>query len=98
MSLPLPSKDEWSAWRDNGVTKAFLEVLRRGREDLMNSWADGEYFGQDMTIESARAIGRCETLKSVREMTFEEMVGVLEDDQEHIGPTAVGPSGPAAAG
>lgn len=99
MSLPpLPSKDEWSAWRDNAVTKCFMEVLRRGRDDLMNSWADGEYFGPEIVAENARAVGRCETLKSVREMTFEEMLGVLEDDTQHIGPEAPGSSGFAPLG
>lgn len=97
MSLPLPSEEEWAAWKDSHVTKAFMEVLHRGREELKDDWAEGKFFGPDMMIENVRALARCETLLRVRDMSFEELIGAL-DDQEHVGLETPGPSGFATPG
>lgn len=82
--LRLPEENEFTAWLDDPVTKAVFALLEKGIEDRKEQWAVGDFEDASQfttAIKGARAIGNCEALKSILELEYEQLVGVLSDEK-----------------
>lgn len=79
-----PSEQQFQEWVAHPVSQALRRLLDLEIEELKMMWAESQFLSADhfqMAVENARAIARCETMRRIRNMTYEEMVGVL-DGQE----------------
>jgi hypothetical protein len=77
------------------VTGAFREYLRRMRSDLMEKWASGDVSERDHfanAVTNAAAVGVCKAFQELVLLEHSQLVGVLSDESEHVGPRAPGTS------
>jgi hypothetical protein len=68
------SKDDFLRWLQNPVTEEVYQVLRERREKIAEQLAAGLCLGAE--IEHAKAVGRCEEIKDMLELTYEDMLHV----------------------
>ena len=70
------TETEFNEWRDHPVTRAFLNTLRRWREDQKEVWASGAFTDQShfgTVILNAKAIGNCEVLDRIVGFDYEQL-------------------------
>lgn len=83
--LLLPTESEFDEWRSHSVTAALFTLLDARVADLKDQWASGQFTDMSQfgtAILNAKALGNCEACSLVRELTFEQLIGEIEDDFE----------------
>ena len=78
----LPTEAEWQDWLDHPATKAQLRLLRKWKEEAKEQWAAGAFTDLSQygtAILNAKAIGGCELIENVLDLTFEQVIGELGD-------------------
>ena len=70
------SKEEFLAWLANPVTREVHQVLRERREKVAEMLCRGKCINDETG--HARAVGRCEEIMDLLEMTYEDMLPIQE--------------------
>ncbi len=65
------TKEEFLGWLQNPVTREVHQVLRERRVKVAEQLCQGACLGSE--IDHAKAVGRCEEIKDLLEMTYEDM-------------------------
>jgi hypothetical protein len=81
--VEVPSEEEFLAWLEHPVTKAYLRVLKIWREDLKEQWAQGCFRREDFDASQealSAAMGQSTLLAQLQELEYETLVGGLERD------------------
>lgn len=76
-------QDEWDAWKDDPVTQTVMNWLAAKQKELATRWSEGGFTGPswDQTmIQNVAATGACSAFKEVRELTFDQLIGDMEDE------------------
>jgi len=93
------SEEQFAEWKSHPLTIEVMTALRKKRQDLMELIAEGRFTHEraDTTaIDTAAAIGECQALKSVIELSHEDYIEELENhdgNPESKRPSATGQSG-----
>lgn len=69
-----PTPEEWRGWLDQSVGKAFKVMLEDSVQDLKDSWASGDFTGEDTeaTIQlNSEALGKVQQIAEIL-LTLEE--------------------------
>lgn len=77
------TETEFNEWRDHPVTGAFLNTLRRWREDQKEIWASGAFTDQSQfgtAIANAKAIGNCEALERIFGFEYVQLESEQDND------------------
>lgn len=75
---------EFSEWLQLPQTKQLWWLLLRWKEDLKEQWASGKFTDASnvaTAMLNAAAIGKCEILDRVREITFDQLESEVEDER-----------------
>ena len=66
------TKEEFLGWRSNPVTEEIWQVLRERREKVGEQLCRGACL--DNSCEYAKAVGHCEEIKDLLDLTYEDML------------------------
>lgn len=72
------SKEQFEEWRHHPVTVAVFTCLELQEREAQQLWLNGEYLKD--RIYEAGTMGRLQGYRAIREMTFQEMAGILHDE------------------
>ena len=92
----MADSEEWQEWLRQPMTKRFVEVMRRTRGEILESWANGAFTNaqEGGTIQlNAEALGKVVQLDSLIRIEADE----LRDAEEHFGIETGGASNRRAA-
>jgi hypothetical protein len=87
LSRELPSLEEWEGWLVHPATQALRLWARRQREEFKENWAvGGDSFPtiEAAALRNADRIGRCEVFLEVGKLSYETIIGVLENEHSDI--------------
>lgn len=71
------SKEVFQAWKESDSTKAVFKVIMDFRQKMMESWAEGEFSGD----EAVKASAQCQANQDLVNLDYEtikEFYGVTE--------------------
>lgn len=101
MSQKLPTEEDFQAWLRHPVTEFLREWARVKREDLRDTWEDGNFsasFDTEFIVKNAGATGACSILKLVQDPDYQAMIDEVEDERdkhERLNPAGQGSTGSA---
>jgi hypothetical protein len=78
----LPTEAEFLAWESHPVTMLFRDRLEARLNDLKTLWASGAFTDQSQfgtAILNAKAIGRCEEITEMLDLTYEDIEGLFNE-------------------
>ena len=81
------SEEQFGEWKNHPLTLEVMAALRKKRQDLMELIASGRFTHEraDTTaIDTAAAIGECQCLKSILEMSHDDYLSELEQNDGPI--------------
>lgn len=76
--VELVSKEEWSEWLEIPTTKIFRALLRKRLIEKQEDWVSGRW---PLADHNAKAVGECQALKAMLELTSEQVNEGMSDDQ-----------------
>ena len=79
----LPTDQEWADWLQHPATLCLHRLCRAWQLQLKEQWASGAFTDQSQfgtAISNAKAIGNCEALDRVVEISYEQLLGELDDE------------------
>lgn len=73
----LVSEEEWSSWLEVPMTKTFRRLLRKRLAERQADWVAGAFPKPD---DNAKAVGECQVLRAMLELTAEQVNEGLSDE------------------
>lgn len=95
MSTPLPTEEEFLAWKRDFVTEWVIKILHARRERMRQEWEGGSYtdYSKDtMILTNVANLGTCKGYAFITDLDYESFVTEL-DDGERVRPETAGSSG-----
>ena len=85
MKREILTEEAFADWLEHPVTEVVRRVLATKRRERAREWENGtvlELAKDTQMLLNAAAIGECQGLKFVQELTLEQLRGEMEDDSE----------------
>lgn len=83
------TKEEFEAWRDHPVTEDVFRALKQLGEEAKSVWLQASWGkGQCDPVLLADLRARAEVVNDLRELSFEELEAVLNDDEPEWHPAS----------
>jgi len=76
----VPSETEWTEWREHPVTRAWLAMLARLREEIKEQWAQGTLHHPLDQTAAVAAISRAQLYQQLAETNYAEFITNLSGD------------------
>lgn len=92
MSEPLPTEEEFAAWKSDFVTRWVVRLLHKKREDLRQDWEGGRFTDYEqgaMVLVNVGNIGTCKGYAFVTDLDYESFITEL-DIEERVRPETAG--------
>lgn len=71
------TEEEWSSWKEHPTTKTFRALLRKRLGERMEDWLTGQFITPER---NAKAIGECQVLKAILELSVEDINTGMSDE------------------
>lgn len=82
------TEGEFLEWMVHPVTREYLRFLAEWQEGLKGQWAARMFQRESMeesALANAEALSEMSTIQALREVDYEKMREVLDDDDEQVG-------------
>ena len=79
----MPSEEEFNSWKDQGLTHMVMEVIRKRRESLKETWANGNFsdsFDVAMAVKNAGATGACSAYQMILDLDYQDILELSNEE------------------
>lgn len=80
---------EFNEWKQHPMTQALMEIIEAKRDILRRQWEGGSFTDYDKgttALVNVGNVGICRGLAFVAELTYEDYVSEIDDEQQRTGP------------